>query len=208
VSPGWGSRSTPVPGPPGPPDSDAAATPHRSRPAVRITPVRPPDETGAEAIEHLFEHWKRIVARRQSSTARNSGASPREAPGRRTGEPTTEGRTMRRRAAGITAAAVAVVVAVVALPLFQPWRLLLCPVTDKVIDEALPGAAPISTTSSSTTPPTVSAYPAKPAPVVKPRPKALLTGKLISHEHLRPVQRLVRGGRAEIGVTGRISSLG
>lgn len=191
MSPGWGSRSTPVPGPPGPPDSDAAATPHRSRPAVRITPVRPPDETGAEAIEHLFEHWKRIVARRQSSTARNSGASPRDAPGRRTGEPTTEGRTMRRRAAGITAAAVAVVVEAVALPLFQPWRLL----TDTVVAEALPGAAPISTTSSSTTPPTVSAYPAKPAPVVKPRPKVLLTGKLIT-------------GRAEIRVTRRLSSLG
>lgn len=90
---------------------------------------------------------------------------------------------MRRRAAGITAAAVAVVVAAVALPLFQPWRLL----TDKVVDEALPGTAPISTpismTSSSTTPPTVSAHPAKPTPVVKPRPKILLTGKLISHEH-------------------------
>jgi hypothetical protein len=111
---------------------------------------------------------------------------------------------MRRRAAGITAAAVAVVVEAVALPLFQPWRLL----TDTVVAEALPGAAPISTTSSSTTPPTVSAHRTKPAPVVKPRPKVLLTGKLISHEHLRPVQRLVRGGRAEIGVTGRISSLG
>jgi hypothetical protein len=98
---------------------------------------------------------------------------------------------MRRRAAGITAAAVAVVVAAVALPLFQPWRLL----ADKVVDEVLPGAAPISTTSSSTTPPTVSAHPAKPTPVVKPRPKVLLTGKLITC-------------RAEIGVTRRLSSLG
>ncbi|MER7249938.1 DM13 domain-containing protein [Kribbella sp. NPDC000426] len=86
---------------------------------------------------------------------------------------------MRRRAAVITATAVAVVVAAVALPLFQPWRLL----TDRVVDEALPGTAPISTTSSSTTPPTVSERPAKPGPVVKPRPKILLTGKLISHEH-------------------------
>ena len=85
---------------------------------------------------------------------------------------------MRRRTAGIAAAAVAVVVAV-ALPLFQPWRLL----TDKVVDEALPGTVPISTTSSSTTPPTVSAHPANPTPVVKPRPKVLLTGKLIAHEH-------------------------
>ncbi|WUJ68822.1 DM13 domain-containing protein [Kribbella soli] len=86
---------------------------------------------------------------------------------------------MRRRAAGITAAAVAIAVAAVALPLFQPWRLL----TDTVVDEALPGTAPISMTSSSTTPPTVSAHPAKPTPVVKPRPKILLTGKLIAHEH-------------------------
>ncbi|MFD3399202.1 DM13 domain-containing protein [Kribbella sp. NPDC058693] len=86
---------------------------------------------------------------------------------------------MRRRAVGITTAAVAVVVAAVALPLFQPWRLL----TDRVVDEALPGTASISTTSSSTTPPTVSAHPAKPTPVVKPQPKVLLTGKLITHEH-------------------------
>ena len=77
-----------------------------------------------------------------------------------------------KRAALITAAAVAVVVTAVALPLFQPWRL----VTDKVVDEALPGAVPISTQSSSTTPPTVSAKP--PA-----GPEVLLTGKLITHEH-------------------------
>jgi hypothetical protein len=78
-----------VPGPPGPPVSDAAATPHRSRPAVRLTSARPersrpdiwpPDETGAEVIEHLFEHWKRSAARRQSSTAGAPGAPPRPPP--------------------------------------------------------------------------------------------------------------------------------
>jgi hypothetical protein len=86
---------------------------------------------------------------------------------------------MRKRTAGIAATAVAVVVAAIALPLFQPWRLL----TDKVVDEALPGTAPISTPSASTTPPTISVAPTEPAPAVKPQPKVLLTGKLISHEH-------------------------
>ena len=81
----------------------------------------------------------------------------------------------RRRAAMIATAAVAVLVTAVALPLFQPWRL----VTDKVVDEALPGAAPISTQSSSTTPPTISVKPSA-APAT---PKTLLTGKLITHEH-------------------------
>ena len=78
----------------------------------------------------------------------------------------------RWRAAVIAAAAAAVVVTAVALPLFQPWRLF----TDKVVDEALPSAVPISTQSSSTTPPTVSAK--RPS-----APAKLLTGSLISHEH-------------------------
>lgn len=86
---------------------------------------------------------------------------------------------MRKRTAGTAVAAVAVVVAAVALPLFQPWRL----ATDKVVDEALPGAVPISTTSSSTTPPTISAGPDKPGTEPAPRPRILLTGKLITHEH-------------------------
>ncbi|WP_328998824.1 DM13 domain-containing protein [Kribbella sp. NBC_00709] len=86
---------------------------------------------------------------------------------------------MKKRTAGIAAAAVAVVVAAIALPLFQPWRL----VTDKVVDEALPGTAPISTQTSSTTPPTVSVAPAQPTVPVKTGPKILLTGKLIAHEH-------------------------
>ena len=78
--------------------------------------------------------------------------------------------TKRTRAVLISTAAVAVVVTAVALPLFQPWRL----VTDKVVDEAVPGAVPISTPSSSTTPPTISA---------KPVAKVLLRGTLITHEH-------------------------
>jgi hypothetical protein len=81
-----------------------------------------------------------------------------------------------RAAAGI---ATAVVAAAVALPLFQPWRL----VTYKVVDEALPGTAPSSMTSSSTTPPTISAAPTQPRPAVKTGPRVLRTGKLISHEH-------------------------
>jgi hypothetical protein len=88
--------------------------------------------------------------------------------------------TSRWRAALIVAAAVAVVATAVALPLFQPWRLF----TDKVVDEALPGAVPISTQSSSTTPPTVSENTsAKPSATRKPATQVLLTGKLITHEH-------------------------
>lgn len=78
---------------------------------------------------------------------------------------------MKLRTAGITATAVAVVALAVALPLFQPWRLF----TDKVVDEALPGAVPISTQTSSTTPPTFSVAPKT--------TQVLLTGKLITHEH-------------------------
>ncbi len=86
----------------------------------------------------------------------------------------------RWRAALIAAAAVAVVVTAVALPLFQPWRLF----TDKVVDEALPGAVPISTQSSSTTPPTVSGTTsARPSATAKPATEVLLTGTLITHEH-------------------------
>ena len=93
----------------------------------------------------------------------------------------------RWRAALVAAAAVAVVVTAVALPLFQPWRLF----TDKVVDEALPGAVPISTQSSSTTPPTVSEKPSatrrpaagQPATTRPAGPEVLLTGKLITHEH-------------------------
>ncbi|MFF0340653.1 DM13 domain-containing protein [Kribbella sp. NPDC004875] len=86
---------------------------------------------------------------------------------------------MRKRTAGSAAAAVAVVVTAITLPLFQPWRLL----TDKVVDEGLPGAVPISTPSASRTPPTISVVPTEPAPTVKTAPRILLTGQLISHEH-------------------------
>lgn len=58
----------------------------------------------------------------------------------------------RRRTLVIAAAALAVAVAAVALPLFQPWRLL----TDTVVDEGLPGSGPISTAPSSTAAPTIS----------------------------------------------------
>jgi hypothetical protein len=57
-----------------------------------------------------------------------------------------------RRTLAAATVAVAAVVAAVALPLFQPWRLF----TDKVVDEALPGADPISMTTSSAAPPTIS----------------------------------------------------
>jgi hypothetical protein len=77
---------------------------------------------------------------------------------------------MKRTALVATAAAAVVVAAAIALPLFQPWRLL----TGKVVDEALPSAAPsavpISMKPSSTTPPTVSV-------------RVLSRGSLISHEH-------------------------
>ena len=108
-------------------------------------------------------------------------------------------RTPRWRAGLITAAAVAVVVTAVALPLFQPWRVF----TDKVVDEALPGAVPISTQSSSTTPPTVSGTPStppsSPAATTPDAPELLLTGTLITHEHATEgrvaVLRLADGSR-------------
>lgn len=90
-----------------------------------------------------------------------------------------------RRTAAITTAAVAAVVAAVALPLFQPWRLF----TDKVVDEALPGTAPISMTTSSTAPPTISGNrPSNPAPSTSATnapstPVRLSGGRLITHEH-------------------------
>jgi hypothetical protein len=83
---------------------------------------------------------------------------------------------VKLRTAGITATAAVVVALAVGLPLFQPWRLF----TDTVVDEELPVAAPISTKTSSTTPPTISVTP-KPAP--PKTPEILLTGKLITHEH-------------------------
>ncbi len=100
-----------------------------------------------------------------------------------------------RRVLGVSALATAAVVAAVALPLFQPWRLF----TDKVVDEALPGAPGVSMTSSSPVPPTVSGDPSSTptSPTPKPpttkqtatkptnpaEPQRLAAGRLISHEH-------------------------
>jgi hypothetical protein len=57
-----------------------------------------------------------------------------------------------RRTVVTATVALAIVVAAVALPLFQPWRL----VTDTVVDEALPDAGPVSISASSPAPPTIS----------------------------------------------------
>jgi hypothetical protein len=86
----------------------------------------------------------------------------------------------RTRTLIVAAVAAAVVVTAVALPLFQPWRLF----TGKVVDEALPGADPISMTTSSKPPPTISddrrQTPSTPSPK---RAQQLATGSFISHEH-------------------------
>ncbi|MFK4085870.1 DM13 domain-containing protein [Kribbella sp. NPDC020789] len=86
---------------------------------------------------------------------------------------------MKRTALAGTAAAV-LLAGAIALPLFQPWRL----VTGKVVDEAAPGTVPISMKPSSATPPTVSVAP--PA-----TPEVLARGSLISHEHSTSGQAVV-----------------
>ena len=98
----------------------------------------------------------------------------------------------RRRTLAIATVAVVAVVTAVALPLFQPWRLF----TGKVVDEALPGADPISMTTSSSAPPTISGERSKTPttpPVKTPEvgstttpptaPQRVATGRFISHEH-------------------------
>jgi hypothetical protein len=93
--------------------------------------------------------------------------------------------TPSRRVVAGTALAAAAVVAAVALPLFQPWRLF----TDKVVDEALPGTGPISMTTSSPAPPTISGGPVPapsktpPEPRSEPAPVVERSGTFISHEH-------------------------
>jgi hypothetical protein len=57
-----------------------------------------------------------------------------------------------RRTVVAATLALAIVVAAVALPLFQPWRL----VTDTVVDEALPDVGPVSISTSSPAAPTFS----------------------------------------------------
>lgn len=92
--------------------------------------------------------------------------------------------TPSRRVVAGTALAAAAVVAAVALPLFQPWRLF----TDKVVDEALPGTGPISMTTSSPAPPTISGGPV-PAPsktspqASRSTPVVERSGNFVSHEH-------------------------
>ncbi|HEY0617415.1 MAG TPA: DM13 domain-containing protein [Kribbella sp.] len=94
--------------------------------------------------------------------------------------------TPSRRALAVTAVAVATVAAALALQLFQPWRLF----TDKVVDEALPGAGGVSMTSSSPVPPTISgdpgSTPTSPQAATSsaaPEPVLLTTGKFVTHEH-------------------------
>ncbi|QNE22140.1 DM13 domain-containing protein [Kribbella qitaiheensis] len=87
-----------------------------------------------------------------------------------------------RRTIAIGTALAAVAVLAIALPLFQPWRLF----TDKVVDEALPGAAPVSMTSSSPAPPTISdGRDSAPSPTAGPPSAAvqLAVGRFITHEH-------------------------
>jgi hypothetical protein len=92
--------------------------------------------------------------------------------------------TPSRRVVAGTAVAAAAVVAAVVLPLFQPWRLF----TDKVVDEALPGTGPISMTSSSPAPPTISGEPGPGLPKTpptpsKPAPVVERSGTFVSQEH-------------------------
>ena len=70
--------------------------------------------------------------------------------------------------------AVAVVAAVVALALFQPWRLL----TRSTVNEALPMVTP----SSSAGPNGVTA-PKSPSPTSDPGPRTLATGTFVDGEH-------------------------
>ncbi|WP_328995047.1 DM13 domain-containing protein [Kribbella sp. NBC_01245] len=94
-----------------------------------------------------------------------------------------------RRTTIAAAAGAFAVAAVIGLALFQPWRLF----TDTVVDETLPGTAPISMNPSSTTPPTISVPPESsatkptpprvPDPTEAPGPATLAKGTFISHEH-------------------------
>jgi hypothetical protein len=83
----------------------------------------------------------------------------------------------RRRARRLWLAAIGMLVVVAALVSFQPWKL----VVDEVVDEALPAAAAV--TSSTTSP--SSAAPGTTAPTVgaPEPPRVLARGTLISHEH-------------------------
>jgi hypothetical protein len=109
-----------------------------------------------------------------------------------------------RRTVVTATVALAIVVATVGLPLFQPWRL----VTDTVVDEALPDAGPVSISTSSPAPPTISGdrSPDISAGTTQPRspggpagPERLSHGSFITHEHettgTASVVRLADGSR-------------
>jgi hypothetical protein len=93
-----------------------------------------------------------------------------------------------RRTVVTATVALAMVAAAVALPLFQPWRL----VTDPVVDEAQPDVGPVSISTSSPAPPTISGdrSPGIPAGTTPPRsperfarPERLSHGSFVTHEH-------------------------
>jgi hypothetical protein len=98
-----------------------------------------------------------------------------------------------RRTVVTATVALTIVVAAVALPLFQPWRL----VTDTIVDEALPDAGPVSISTSSPAAPTISGgrSPGTSASTTPPRIpdrpggrrpgglERLSHGNFITHEH-------------------------
>lgn len=109
-----------------------------------------------------------------------------------------------RRTVVTATVALAIVVAAVALPLFQPWRL----VTDTVVDEALPDAGPVSISASSPAPPTISGdrspgtSAGTPPPLSPDRPagpERLSHANFVTHEHettgTSSVVRLADGSR-------------
>jgi hypothetical protein len=107
-----------------------------------------------------------------------------------------------RRTVVTATVALAIVVAAVALPLFQPWRLF----TDTVVDEPLPDAGPVSISTSSPAPPTISGGPSISARTPPPRSpdrtagaERLSHGSFVTHEHettgTASVVRLADGSR-------------
>ena len=102
-------------------------------------------------------------------------------------------RPFLRRPAVLAALAVAAVLLVVALALFEPWKL----VVDRAVDEPLPGAAPVAAAAPVAPAPVLAPAPvaapvpapvptAAPVPAPAPAPAGpvvLARGELISHEH-------------------------
>jgi hypothetical protein len=98
--------------------------------------------------------------------------------------------------------ALAIVVAAVALPLFQPSRLL----TDSVVGEPLPDSGAVSMSTSSPAPPTISGDFSSSGRTLLPRspdlpagPERLSHGSFVTHEHetsgTASVVRLADGSR-------------